>query len=75
MNKTKFNGGKKMQDYQNNDGIEQKAEGRNKNEPIIETQISKSKDGRWVIHKTIITDIKPVTYFEQVVKSQARQTR
>jgi hypothetical protein len=75
MNKTKFNGGKKMQDYQNNDGIEQKAEGRNKNEPITETQISKSKDGRWIIHKTIITDIKPVTYYEQVMKSQARQTR
>jgi len=75
MNKTKFNGGKKMQDYQKNDGTEQKSEDRKRNEPIIETQISKSKDGRWVIHKTIITDIKPVTYFEQVIKSQAGQSR
>lgn len=64
-----------MQDYQKNDGTEQKSEDRKRNEPIIETQISKSKDGRWVIHKTIITDIKPVTYFEQVIKSQAGQSR
>ncbi len=75
MNKTKFNGGKKMQDYQNSEEKDKKSEERHGNAPIIETQISKSKDGRWVIHKTIITDIKPVAYFEQVVKSQVRQTR
>jgi len=61
-----------MQDYEENDGTGQKVAGKNKNEPIIETQISKSRDGRWVIHKTIITDIKPVTYFEQVLKSEGR---
>ena len=37
--------------------------------PIIETQISKSKDGRWILHRTIITDIKPVKYFEKVLAS------
>lgn len=26
--------------------------------PIIESVITKSEDGQWVIHKTIITDIK-----------------
>jgi hypothetical protein len=36
-------------------------------QPIIETVISKSKDGRWVIHKTVITDIKPLSYFKKVV--------
>ena len=36
-------------------------------QPILETQISKSEDGKWVIHKTIITDIKPVSYFEKVL--------
>lgn len=36
-------------------------------QPIIESSISKSEDGRWIIHKTIITDIKPVSYFEKVL--------
>jgi len=37
-------------------------------QPIIESQISKSEDGKWLIHKTVITDIKPVAYFEKVLK-------
>lgn len=41
--------------------------------PILETQVSKSKDGRWLIHKTIITDIKPVRYFEKVLGSDSAQ--
>ncbi len=36
-------------------------------QPILENQITKSEDGRWIIHKTIITDIKPVSYFEKVL--------
>ena len=37
-------------------------------QPIIESQISKSEDGKWLIHKTVITDIKPVAYFEKILK-------
>ncbi len=36
-------------------------------QPIIENSISKSEDGKWLIHRTVITDIKPVTYFEKVL--------
>lgn len=36
-------------------------------QPIIETAIKKSEDGRFVIHRTIITDIKPVKYYEKVL--------
>lgn len=36
--------------------------------PIVETKISTSKDGKWVIHKTIITDIKAVNYYRAVIK-------
>ena len=36
-------------------------------QPIIESSICKSEDGKWIIHKTIITDIKPVSYFEKVL--------
>ena len=36
-------------------------------QPIVETSITRSEDGKWVVHKTTITDIKPVTYFEKVL--------
>jgi len=36
-------------------------------QPIIESAVSTSEDGKWIIHKTIITDIKPKSYFEKVM--------
>ncbi|MCD6464465.1 hypothetical protein J7L02_03020 [Candidatus Woesearchaeota archaeon] len=36
-------------------------------QPIVETVIARSEDGKWLVHKTIITDIKPVTYYEKVL--------
>ena len=36
-------------------------------QPIIESSISLSEDKRWVIHRTIITDIKPFSYYEKVL--------
>lgn len=36
--------------------------------PIVESKIRKSKDGKWIIHETIITDIKPATYYEKVLQ-------
>jgi hypothetical protein len=44
------------------------SEGRQGRPPIVEAQISKSKDGKWIIHRTIITDIKPVGYFQAVLR-------
>ncbi|KKS24219.1 MAG: hypothetical protein UU81_C0010G0002 [Microgenomates group bacterium GW2011_GWC1_41_8] len=38
-------------------------------QPIIESYVSKSEDGKWLIHKTTVTDIKPVSYFEKVLDS------
>ena len=35
--------------------------------PIVESVVTKSEDGQWVLHKTIITDIRPVGYFEKVL--------
>jgi hypothetical protein len=37
-------------------------------QPIIETNVSISEDGKWLMHKTVITDIKPVSYFEKVLE-------
>lgn len=48
---------------------EKKIEQLNK-QPVVETSIRKSEDGRWVVHKTIITDIKPLSYFEKVLKGK-----
>ncbi|MBT4135026.1 hypothetical protein HOE39_01650 [Candidatus Woesearchaeota archaeon] len=36
-------------------------------QPIIESRVTKSKDGKWVIHRTTMTDIKPVKYLEAVM--------
>lgn len=36
-------------------------------QPILETSVQVSEDGKWLMHRTIITDIKPVSYFEKVL--------
>ena len=35
--------------------------------PIIETSMGKSDDGKWVIHKTTITSIKTIKYYEKML--------
>ncbi len=37
--------------------------------PRIETKLTKSKDGKQLLHKTIITNIKPVAYYKAVVEN------
>jgi len=37
-------------------------------QPIVEAVIKRSDDGKWIIHKTVITDIKPCSYFEKVIQ-------
>ena len=39
-------------------------------QPIIETGTSVSEDRKWVIHRTVITDIKPVSYLEKVMQKK-----
>ena len=36
--------------------------------PVVETSVGISTDKKWVIHKTTITDIKPVSYMEKVLE-------
>jgi hypothetical protein len=40
----------------------------NKKGPIVETKLAKSKNGRYVIHRTIITDIKPLKYYITMIE-------
>lgn len=39
-------------------------------QPIIETSLQVSADKKWVVYKTTITDIKPVSYLEKVLGSK-----
>jgi hypothetical protein len=38
--------------------------------PIIKSSIGKSKDGKYIIQRTIITSIKPVVYYEAVLNGK-----
>jgi hypothetical protein len=48
-------------------GLTNKKEDMLREMPSIRSTISKSKDGRYLIHRTIITHIKPVAYYEAVL--------
>lgn len=36
-------------------------------QPIIETKVWQSEDGKWIVHETRIVDIKPMAYLERVL--------
>lgn len=37
--------------------------------PIIKTRVTKSKDGKYLIHRTEIVTIKPLAYYEAIVSN------
>ena len=39
-------------------------------QPIVESKVKKSNDGKYIVHKLIITDIKAVPYYEKVLANQ-----
>lgn len=51
-------------------GLTNKREEELKNMPKLDCKIMKSKDGRYMIHKTIITHIKPIAYYDAVMQSE-----
>ncbi len=51
-------------------GLSDKKEGELKNMPKIEFSVRRSKDGRFMIHKTTFTDIKTIQYYEKVLEGQ-----
>lgn len=48
-------------------GLTNKKEEQLKKMPGIECTIGRSKDGRFVIHRTIITHVKPSAYYRAVM--------
>ena len=51
-------------------GLSNKKEAQLRKMPLIETSFSKSKDGRYLIHKTTITTIRPAVYFEKILNEE-----
>ncbi|MFH1173788.1 MAG: hypothetical protein V1725_01505 [archaeon] len=50
-------------------GLTNKKEEQFRRMPIIQNRIGKSKNGRYIIQRTIITSIKPVQYYETILKN------
>lgn len=51
-------------------GLSNKKEEQLRQMPIINTKIAKSKDGKFLLHKTEIVTIKPLAYYEAVVANK-----
>jgi hypothetical protein len=49
-----------------------KQEQRIKEMPIIETRITKSKDGKYLLHRTTMTTIRPMSYYEAIIADNIR---
>ena len=47
-------------------GLTTKKEEQLRKMPYIETRVFKSKNGKLLVHKTVITDIKPLSYYQAV---------
>ena len=48
--------------------LTEKQKERVRNMPIVESSVRKSQDGKFLVHKTEINSIKPVQYYEAVIK-------
>lgn len=54
-------------------GLTNKKEEQLKRMPVIETSIMKSKDGKFLVHKTTITTIKPIQYYEAILSGEKQE--
>jgi hypothetical protein len=55
-------------------GLTNKKEEQLKKMPRIESKLFKSKDGKWIIQRTIISSIKPVNYFKKMIDGEPQMT-
>jgi hypothetical protein len=53
-----------------NMGLSNKKEDQLRSMPIIRSSIAKSKNGKYVVQRTTITNIKPVAYYEAVLSGK-----
>ncbi|MFW5746368.1 MAG: hypothetical protein ACOCWQ_02330 [Nanoarchaeota archaeon] len=50
-------------------GLSTKKEEQLRRMPQIEFNVFRSKDGRFLVHRTTITDVKPINYYKKVVEN------
>ena len=55
-------------------GLSDKREKMLKEMPIIRAHIARSKDGRFLIHRTTLTHIKPMAYYDAILKNTVKVT-
>jgi len=55
-------------------GLSAKKEAHLKKMPIIENKITTSRDGRFLIHRTVITHIMPTDYYRAVLSNAVKVT-
>jgi len=55
-------------------GLTDKREKLLKQLPIIKTKVSKSKDGKYLIHTTEIVHIKPMKYYQSILENNVTIT-
>jgi len=48
-------------------GLTNKKEDQLRKMPIVQARIMKSKDGKYLIHRTEITTIRPMAYYETIL--------
>ncbi|MCF7798455.1 hypothetical protein K9M74_00980 [Candidatus Woesearchaeota archaeon] len=51
-------------------GLTNKKEEQLRKMPLIDTKFRKSKDGKYIVHTTTITTIRPTAYFEKITASE-----
>ena len=54
-------------------GLSNRKEEQLRKMPIIESVVSKSKDGKYLVQRTIITNIKPVQYYDAILKNDGEE--
>ncbi len=52
-------------------GLSNRKEEQLRKMPLVQSKLFKSQDGRFIVHKTIFTDVKPTSYYEKVVHAPA----
>ncbi len=53
-------------------GLSDKKEAQLKQMPRIEARLTRSKDGKYLIHRTIITHIRPMAYYKAIVENASK---
>jgi hypothetical protein len=59
---------------ENKMGLSNKKEEQLRQMPIIQNRIKTSKNGKYVIHQTVITNVKPIEYYKAVLANTAKVT-